>query len=100
MVAAENGTFDAVAFLKYAGLGRRIVQLKPKDVFFAQGNPADFVFYLQTGRAKLTVVSKNGKELPLLFSQPEISLEKSRSPECQGLEWPLQLPLPPVQPSR
>jgi CRP-like cAMP-binding protein len=62
MTSSENGTFDVAAFLKNAGLGRRIVQLKPKDVFFAQGNPADSVFYLQTGRAKLTVVSKNGKE--------------------------------------
>jgi CRP-like cAMP-binding protein len=62
MVAAENGSFDAAVFLKNAGLGRRIVQLKPKDVFFAQGSPADSVFYLQAGRAKLTVVSKNGKE--------------------------------------
>jgi CRP/FNR family transcriptional regulator, cyclic AMP receptor protein len=59
---SENGTFDVAAFLKSTGLGRRIVQLKPRDVFFAQGNAADSVYYLQTGRAKLTVVSKNGKE--------------------------------------
>jgi CRP/FNR family transcriptional regulator, cyclic AMP receptor protein len=36
--------------------------LKVKQLFSSQGNPADCVFYLQTGRAKLTVVSKNGKE--------------------------------------
>jgi len=54
--------FDPGAFLASAGLGRRIVQIKPKHTFFAQGNPADAVFYLQSGRAKLTVVSKRGKE--------------------------------------
>jgi CRP/FNR family cyclic AMP-dependent transcriptional regulator len=54
--------FDAEAFLASAGLGRRIVQLKPKQTFFAQGNTADSTFYLQKGRAKLTVVSKTGKE--------------------------------------
>ncbi|MGC2297813.1 MAG: Crp/Fnr family transcriptional regulator [Acidobacteriaceae bacterium] len=54
--------FDAEAFLASAGLGRRIVQLKPKQTFFAQGNTADSIFYLQKGRAKLTVVSKTGKE--------------------------------------
>ena len=54
--------FNAAAFLAKAGLGRRIVQLKPKQAFFSQGNAADSVFYLQKGRAKLTVVSKNGKE--------------------------------------
>jgi CRP/FNR family cyclic AMP-dependent transcriptional regulator len=54
--------FDPAEFLANAGLGRRIVQLKAKRVFFAQGNAADCVFYLQSGRAKLTVVSNQGKE--------------------------------------
>jgi len=78
MTGSENGTFDVAAFLKNAGLGRRIVQMKPKDVFFAQGNPADSVFYLQTGRAKLTVVSKNGKEATItLLSAGEFIGEES-----------------------
>jgi CRP-like cAMP-binding protein len=55
-------TFDLVAFLATAGVGRRIVRLKPRQVFFAQGSSADAIFYLQTGRAKLTVVSHEGKE--------------------------------------
>ncbi len=55
-------TFDLAAFLVTAGVGRRIVQLKPRQTFFSQGSPADSVFYLQTGRAKLTVVSHDGKE--------------------------------------
>jgi CRP-like cAMP-binding protein len=55
-------TFDLAAFLVTAGVGRRIVQLKPRQTFFSQGTPADSVFYLQTGRAKLTVVSHDGKE--------------------------------------
>ncbi|MGC1781485.1 MAG: Crp/Fnr family transcriptional regulator [Acidobacteriaceae bacterium] len=67
MAEAENTTFDVAAFLTNAGLGRRIVQLKPKQAFFAQGHPADSVFYLQKGRAKLTVVSKNGKEATIAF---------------------------------
>ena len=54
--------FDCAAFLANAGLGRRIVELQPKETFFSQGDPADTVFYLQTGRAKLTVVSQAGKE--------------------------------------
>ena len=55
-------TFDLAAFLATAGVGRRIVQLKPKEVFFSQGSSADSIFYLQTGHAKLTVVSHEGKE--------------------------------------
>ncbi len=55
-------TFDLPAFLATAGVGRRIVRLKPKQVFFSQGSSADSIFYLQTGRAKLSVVSQDGKE--------------------------------------
>ena len=54
--------FDPAAFLSSAGLGRRIVELQPKETFFTQGDPADSLFYLQTGRARLTVVSQFGKE--------------------------------------
>jgi CRP-like cAMP-binding protein len=36
--------------------------LKPKEAFFSQGSLADSIFYLQTGRAKLTVVSHDGRE--------------------------------------
>ncbi len=54
--------FDPAAFLRNAGLGRKVVHLKPKEKFFAQGDSADSVFYLQKGRAKLTVVSYQGKE--------------------------------------
>src|SRR5580698_3507461 len=54
--------FDASTFLASAGLGRRIAKFKPKQALFSQGQPADAIFYLQDGRAKLTVVSTNGKE--------------------------------------
>ena len=62
MVEQEGPEFDAASFLTQAGLGRRIVLFKPKEAFFAQGQPADSVFYLQKGRGKLTVVSNAGKE--------------------------------------
>ena len=62
MVELEKPRFDTAAFLASAGLGRRIIQLAPKEAFFSQGDPADSVFYLQKGRAKVTVVSSAGKE--------------------------------------
>src|ERR1700723_2556607 len=62
MAKLQETAFDAPTFLANAGLGRRIVQLKPKRAFFSQGGPANSIFYLQAGRAKLTVVSKTGKE--------------------------------------
>jgi CRP-like cAMP-binding protein len=62
VVELEKPEFDAAAFLASVGLGRRIVQLAPKEAFFSQGDPANSIFYLQTGRAKVTVVSTAGKE--------------------------------------
>ena len=62
MVSPENHTFNIAAFLTNAGLGRRIVQLAPRQAFYSQGDPANAVFYLQKGRARITVVSEIGKE--------------------------------------
>lgn len=62
VINKNNGIFTSADFLANAGLGRKIVELAPKDTFFSQGDPADTVFYLQRGRAKLTVVSEKGKE--------------------------------------
>jgi CRP/FNR family transcriptional regulator, cyclic AMP receptor protein len=67
MIEQGNASFDAADFLAKAGLGRRIVKLKPKHAFFSQGNAADSVFYLQKGRAKITVVSERGKEATITF---------------------------------
>jgi CRP-like cAMP-binding protein len=54
--------FDTEDFLAVEGEGRKIVRLKAKELFFSQGNHADAIYYLQSGRAKLTVISKRGKE--------------------------------------
>jgi CRP/FNR family transcriptional regulator, cyclic AMP receptor protein len=59
---ASNLTFDPISYLARAGVGRRISDIEPKENFFVQGDPADSVFYLQCGQAKLTVVSHQGKE--------------------------------------
>jgi len=70
MTKLKEIAFDPAAFLAHAGLGRRMVQIKAKHVFFAQGGPADCVYYLQTGRAKLTVVAENGKEATITMLNP------------------------------
>ena len=62
MTRRSLAEFDPAAFLSKAGVGRRIVQLKTKEPFFSQGDKGDCVFYLQKGRAKLTVISTVGKE--------------------------------------
>jgi CRP-like cAMP-binding protein len=62
MIRPTKKTFDAIEFLATEGPGRSILRNTPKQSFFSQGSPADSVFYLQNGQAKLTVVSKRGKE--------------------------------------
>jgi CRP/FNR family cyclic AMP-dependent transcriptional regulator len=54
--------FNLFAFLNSGGLGKKIVQYRNKQVVFSQGDSAARVFYIQKGRVKLTVVSKNAKE--------------------------------------
>jgi CRP/FNR family transcriptional regulator, cyclic AMP receptor protein len=70
MVKFDKPSFEAAAFLMSAGLGRRIVQVATKQPFFTQGDPADSVFYLQKGQAKITVVSEAGKEATIAILSP------------------------------
>jgi CRP/FNR family cyclic AMP-dependent transcriptional regulator len=62
MYGIEKDNFDPHSYLTRSGLGRRIVRIKAKQMIFSQGGPADSVFYIHSGRAKVTVVSNKGKE--------------------------------------
>jgi CRP/FNR family cyclic AMP-dependent transcriptional regulator len=62
VAAKKIRDFDPHAFLATIGEGRKSVLLQRKQEIFAQGDIADAVFYVQTGKVKLTVVSKTGKE--------------------------------------
>ena len=53
--------FDAKAFLTKARTGRSVSAYEKKQVVFAQGDPADAVFYIERGQIKLTVISEQGK---------------------------------------
>jgi CRP-like cAMP-binding protein len=54
--------FDVRSFLDSAGIARRIIRFPPRGVIYAQGDKAGSVWYLQSGRVKLSVVSSAGKE--------------------------------------
>ena len=62
MSSSKARTFDPKLFLAQTGLGRTILQYPRNKVIFAQGDPSNAVFYIQTGRVKLTVLSVHGKE--------------------------------------
>jgi CRP-like cAMP-binding protein len=61
--APKNGRkFDPQVFLDTIGEGRKALLFSKKQTIIAQGDPSDAVFYLRTGKVRLTVVSKDGKE--------------------------------------
>jgi CRP-like cAMP-binding protein len=55
-------SFDLKAFLTQAGSGRTSTQYRAGVSIFAQGDTADAIFYVQEGKVKINVVSKQGKE--------------------------------------
>jgi CRP/FNR family transcriptional regulator, cyclic AMP receptor protein len=54
--------FDSTDFLAKVGSGRTMAKYRKNQKVFAQGDPADSVYYVQKGRVKVTVVSGLGKE--------------------------------------
>ncbi len=62
MAIKASGSFDAKSFIAKVGEGRSIVKYGKDQTVFSQGEPADAVFYIQKGKAKVTVVSSQGKE--------------------------------------
>ena len=62
MAAKKIAKFDPKIFLANAGHGRTVLHLKAKQPLFSQGDPADSIFYIQSGRAKVTVLSETGRE--------------------------------------
>ena len=61
-VPKKTRDFDPQAFLTTVGVSRKVVLFPKKEIIFAQGDPADAVFYLQTGKVRLTVVAETGNE--------------------------------------
>jgi CRP/FNR family cyclic AMP-dependent transcriptional regulator len=62
VVAKKLSKFDTKTFLSTMDGGRKIVTFSKRQSIFVQGDSSDAVFYIQTGKVKLTVVSKSGKE--------------------------------------
>jgi CRP/FNR family transcriptional regulator, cyclic AMP receptor protein len=58
----DDAPFDPVAFLETVASGRHLSTHAKNQIVFTQGEPAEAVFYIRSGKIKLTVVSKHGKE--------------------------------------
>ena len=62
--------FDPKVFLAKFGEGRSIHRYRKGEIVFSQGATADAVFYLLKGKAKVTVVSEQGKEAVVAICGP------------------------------
>jgi CRP/FNR family transcriptional regulator, cyclic AMP receptor protein len=79
--------FDPKEFLANAGLGRTVRKYKPRQVIFSQGDASDAVFYIQEGRVRLSVLSKQGKEATIGLLGPGDFLGEG----CIAADQPVRL---------
>ena len=70
-MATKRRPFDPKSFLAKVGEGRTIAKYRKGQVVFAQGDPADAVFYIQKGNVKITVVSDRVKEAVIAILGPD-----------------------------
>jgi CRP/FNR family transcriptional regulator, cyclic AMP receptor protein len=61
-MARTRTSIDPQLFLTKMDKGKTSLLSPKKHTIFSQGDAADAVFYIQTGKVKLTVVSQQGKE--------------------------------------
>jgi CRP/FNR family cyclic AMP-dependent transcriptional regulator len=54
--------FDPKVFLSKINGGRATSEYRKDKIVYRQGDPADSVFYIRSGKVKTTVVSEQGKE--------------------------------------
>ena len=87
MSPSKEPAFDPKTFLAQVGLGRTILRYPKNKLIFAQGEPCDAVFYIQEGRAKLTVLSTRGKEATIALLGAEDFIGES----CITSHQPLRM---------
>jgi len=62
MKPKDKPGFDPEVFLTRVGEGKAIADYQQGQIVFSQGDRAETIFYIQKGKVKLSVVSKQGKE--------------------------------------
>jgi CRP-like cAMP-binding protein len=70
-VAATHHSFDVMGLLTQHNTRWILSKYKENQIVCSQGDPADSVFYLHTGKVKVTVISKLGKEAIVAIRGPD-----------------------------
>ncbi len=81
MPIKRRPAFNPKSFLAKVGDGRSIDTHCKDQIVFAQGDPADTVFYIQKGKVKVTVVSSKARKPSSQFLERTTSSVKDVWPD-------------------
>jgi CRP/FNR family transcriptional regulator, cyclic AMP receptor protein len=70
MVETKKTALDPEAIIARMDGGKSEARFLKDQVVFSQGDPADSVFYIQSGKVKVAVVSEKGKEAVVAILPP------------------------------
>jgi len=68
---AKQPSFDVMGLLSQHNTRWTLSKYKEDQIVFAQGDPADSVFYIHRGKVKVTVISERGKEAIVAIRGPD-----------------------------
>jgi CRP-like cAMP-binding protein len=68
---AKHPSFDVMGLLAQQNRRRSLSRYKENQIICAQGDPADSVFFIHTGKVKVAVISKHGKEAIVAIRGPD-----------------------------
>src|SRR5664279_314737 len=68
---SKSQPFDVIDFLTQQGLAKNLREYRAKQIVYSQEDRADSVFYIHTGKVKVTVVSGRGKEAVVAVRGPD-----------------------------
>ena len=68
---SKSQPFDVIDFLTEQGLARNLKEYRANQIVYSQEDRADSVFYVHTGKIKVTVISARGKEAIVAVRGPD-----------------------------
>jgi CRP/FNR family transcriptional regulator, cyclic AMP receptor protein len=68
---AKQHSFDVMGLLTQHNTRWILSKYQENQIVYAQGDPADSVFYIRKGKVKVTVISKRGKEAIVAIREPD-----------------------------
>ena len=69
--SAEHSSFDVMGLLTKHNTRWAVSKYEENQIVYSQGDLADSVFYVHTGKVKVTVISQHGKEAVVAIRGPD-----------------------------